>query len=201
MNLESPLEELRTWYGESVREHLGDAYSRDMALPLCAAQWLERAAGKGKMQVVEFGAGFSTLVFCRALLRTQGTLLSLDHDAEWISFMRRTIARLDGPAPVDFETTHEFLARPEVRDFDFVFIDHGPTYTARAATLAPILACCRRVGCTDVVLDDWHTSPGMQHLYRAPVTQIARLLGCEVVEIEDSSPPNADRGLARVRAF
>ena len=78
--------ELRDWYKERVRRRLGDAFKVDMSLPVPAAQWLVReAVTQEPRRIVEFGAGFSTLAFARALHALPNCeLVSLDHDTDWI---------------------------------------------------------------------------------------------------------------------
>lgn len=199
MNIHDPLADLRAWYDRRVQKQLGALYSRNMAIPEGSARWLQDHVRRNHKNIVEFGAGFSTLVFVRALERTNGSLHCLDHSSAWLRFVRQCLVDLGANLGiVKFCTTHEFLAQTEHPRFDFVFVDHGPTYSARAATLAPIIALCRQVGCDEIVLDDWHLASGMQRMYCDSVREITGLLGLSVTSIADSAPAHADRSLARI---
>lgn len=195
------LTELRNWYGDRVREHLGPHFEVDMSIPVAAAAWLVRFVVENKpRKIVEFGSGFSTLVFSRAMQSYEGgQLVSLDHDRGWLEFVLGCVETRGLPRErIQPQSIHRFWAEGAglADGCQLVFVDHGPTYDARIAAVPPIIGLSRRVGCSVIVLDDWQKSSHRSRLYRRPVSAVIEECGLTVAAAPGSSLPTDSRELA-----
>ena len=146
---------VRQTYVARVQTFLGSA-AGDMAIRLDAARWLEKHAGLPDVHsIVELGGGFSTLVFARVLeARPDVTLTTADHSSQWMAFVLGQVsadarARITAMSIRDIER-----ALPTMPPSDLIFVDHGPTYKERLASIPLLVAYARRGG-SALVFDDW----------------------------------------------
>ena len=173
----------RQTYVTRVQTFLGSA--ADMAIRLAAAWWLEQYARRTDVHsIVELGGGFSTLVFARVVeSRSDLTLTTADHSSSWLNFVLGQVsaaarARITPMSIRDLE-----LALPKRSPSDLIFVDHGPTYEARLASIPLLVAYARRGG-SALVFDDWFEEKHpKERLFSAPLRRALKSLGarCEII--------------------
>jgi predicted O-methyltransferase YrrM len=169
-----------------------------MAIRLAAAAWLEQYALRPDVHsIVELGGGFSTLVFARALeSRPDLILTSADHSSAWLDFVLGQVsaaarARITPMSIRDLE-----LALPKRSPSDLIFVDHGPTYEARLASVPLLVAYARRSGAA-LVFDDWFgENHSKERLFSAPLRRALKSLGARCETIAGTMAPGG-RSLGR----
>jgi predicted O-methyltransferase YrrM len=96
------------------------------------------------LDVLELGAGFSTMVFGKS--KSVRQLVSFEHDVAWAQFLAATL----GLGPFIGRKGLALLGR-----FDVIFVDHGPEMSTRVDDLPWIVSRLTDDGL--LLLDDWET--------------------------------------------
>lgn len=180
----------RQTYVDRVQTFLGPT-SGDMAIRLAAAWWLEQYAKQPHVRsIVELGSGFSTLVFARVIeARPDVTLTTADHSVSWLEFVLGQVSaaartRITSTSIRDIEA-----ALPTRSPSNLIFVDHGPTYEARLASVPLLVAYARRGGST-LVFDDWFEGEHpKERLFSAPLRRTLKSLGARVEMIPGTTAP------------
>lgn len=187
MSDQTPPEDLakaRQTYVARVQSFLGSA-AGDMAIRLDAAWWLEQYAKQTSVRsIVELGSGFSTLVFARVIeSRPDVTLTTADHSSSWLAFVLGQVSATARSRITSMSIRDTERALPTMSPSDLIFVDHGPTYEARLASIPLLVAYARRGG-SALVFDDWfeekHPKAG---LFSVPLRRTLKSLRarCEMI--------------------
>ncbi len=150
------LEGLKHWYDQRAKAFIGPKFV-EMAMSVPGASFVLEtvAAFERPVRIAELGTGFSTVYLGDWLLNRAphgGELWSMDHNPEWLSFVR--VLAVDIGLPLDrFLLRHEFLKKAPQGTFDVVIVDHGPELQTRKDDMPWIVKLASQDGV--LLFDDW----------------------------------------------
>lgn len=150
------LEGLKYWYDERAKAFIGPRFTEmSMSVP-GAAFVLETLEGMEKpARVAELGTGFSTAFVGSWLTNWSeygGELWSMDHNPQWLSFVR--VLAVDLGLPLERFLERDAFVKGAPRGvFDVVIVDHGPQMQTRADDMPWIAELLSDDGV--LLFDDW----------------------------------------------
>jgi predicted O-methyltransferase YrrM len=191
------LTDLHQWYLKRVQELMGQDFVLDLSIPPQALIVLERLLDEYQPgNIGEFGGGFSTFLFTRWARDHQVQLTTLDHNQEWL-VMLATLLREQKLPSEHLSLLDSFRSAPDHFHFDFIFLDHGPSWDARYADIPLVSSVLSPDGL--LVLDDWFPPGGRKprgYRYSIRATSLLKELGFQVNVLESSRPNPQDKALA-----
>jgi predicted O-methyltransferase YrrM len=135
-------------------------------------------------RIAELGMGYSTIFLhrWRAVQEQKPEVWSMEHEPNWLAFMRVLCA----DQGIGMERVYErcaFQKRARSVEFDVILIDQGPTEQQRADDLRWVVPLLSKQGV--LVFDDWHK--GFPAMYKRALSRIGKW-NIEVPESSRSGP-------------
>jgi predicted O-methyltransferase YrrM len=150
------LEGLKFWYDQRAKAFVGGGFvEMAMSLPGAAFVLETLAAIDSQVRIADLGAGFSTVFLGTWLCNWSeygGELWTMDHNPQWLAFMR--VIAVDLGLPLERVLEREkFLALAPREAFDVIVVDQGPELQTRADDLPWTVTLLAPGGV--LLFDDW----------------------------------------------